>query len=476
MDHHDASPNNASPVVLARPIRGLCVWVTLLFLGVYLLSSGTGFYSTDGETMLRTTWAIVDRGRLAVPCDPGQPSAVEGRDSRCYSRYGLGQPLAAAPLYLVGRGVAAVLSHLDYGEVQRFVMARFNQIISALAVGMVCAVGALLYRSWRAGVGLALLYGLGTLALPYARFYFNEPLVTLGLVVGLYGLVRRAQGAPTTWLVVGGVGFGWAVLTRPPVVVLLPLFLVYLWSVWPDRMPSSSRLWGLAAFAVPVVLLGWVQVVYQLWAFGSPFGGGYAGETWGTPLWTGLYGLLLSPGKGLVIFVPLVLLAPLGWATWWTEGRRREVRLSVGVAVVWLLVHAPWWTWHGGWSWGPRFLVPVLPFLILPIASLWRQGWLMRVLIVALAAAGFAVQLGGVLVDFGDYMLLVNDEDKVLFDPNYQPIWGHYRMIRDGAPPDLVFVAMTARAALAWVLGAAGLIFLAVAKIWRGWRAQEPWS
>ncbi len=110
----------------------VCVGVILFFLGVYLLLGGQGFYSTDGETMARVTWAIVDKGRLSVPCDSGLPSAIQGRNGRCYSRYGLGQPLAAIPLYLVGKGISALFPHLDYADVLSFALARLNQFVTAL--------------------------------------------------------------------------------------------------------------------------------------------------------------------------------------------------------------------------------------------------------------------------------------------------------------------------------------------------------
>ena len=443
-----------------------CLGVALFFLGVYLLVSGQGFYSTDGETMLRATWAIVDKGRLSMPCDPGQPSAIEGRDGQCYSRYGLGQPLAAIPLYLAGKGVSVLFPQLDYGEVLRFTMTRFNQLVMALVCGVMCALGLTLYRSARMGVGLALLFGLSTLALPYSRFYFNEPLALLGFSIALLGALNYRQEARAKWLIVGGAGFGLAVLTRTVSALLLPAFLVYLWFADSPRAERRVRhserseesheidagdaqagrfqaqAGRIVIFLTPIVALGMVQVAYQWWAFGDPLSGGYRGEGWQTPLWLGLYGLLFSPGKSLLLFVPLSLLSAWGWVYWIGAGRRREALLFISCFLLWLLFHAGWWTWHGGWSWGPRFMASMLPFLILPIGSLWRLGNGARIAIIVLALAGFAVQLGGVLVNFGDYMLWINDEDKILFNPAFTPLVGHWRMLLSGARPDLAVLNM----------------------------------
>ena len=159
---------------------------------------------------------------------------------------------------------------------------------------------------------------------------------------------------------------------------------------------------------------------------------------------------MFSPGKSLLLFVPVVILAPWGWVRWFIEGRRREALLFVTAFVVWLLFHAGWWTWHGGWSWGPRFMVPMLPFLILPLGSLWRLGTGARIAIVVLALIGFLIQLGGVLVDFNDYMLWINDEDKILFNPAYLPILGHWRMLWNGETPNLAILNMPRWGAIAW--------------------------
>ncbi len=456
--------------------RGLCAWVVLFFLGVYLLTAGVGFYSTDGETMLRTTWAIVDRHRLSVPCDPGQPSAVPGRDGRCYSRYGLGQPLAAAPLYLAGQAIAAVIPGLDYGATIRFAVSRLNQIVTALLCGAVCALALRLYRSRRVALVVALIFGLATLALPYARFYFNEPLTALALVLSAYELVVFSQESRPSALLWSGLAFGFAGLTRTTVLALLPLWLVYAWWAGADFAASRAyRFRAVVAFAVPVAALTLIQLAYQAWAFGGPLSGGYAGEGWTTPILSGLYGLLLSPGKSLFLFVPCALLAPWGWARLALDGHRREAALFAATSVVWLLVHAGWWTWHGGWSWGPRFLMTVMPFLIVPLGALWvRASVGVKTFILVLAAVGFVVELGGVVINFGDYMMLINDEDKVLFNTAFSPAWGHWRMLLNGAAPDLAWLRFPTAAQAAWIALTGGLALVGLWGARRGRCGDDP--
>jgi len=86
---------------------------------------------------------------------------------------------------------------------------------------------------------------------------------------------------------------------------------------------------------------------------------------------------------------------------------------------------------------------------------------------------GFWVQVAGVLVDFNDYMLWVNDEDKILFDLAYLPILGHWRMVMNGAPPDLAVWSMPRWGRAAW-LALCGVLIVAGGYLLRTrWRVEH---
>lgn len=446
---------------MQRSQRIVAWLVFLFFLAVYLLCVGEGVYSTDGETMLRATWSIVDRHQLAIPCSSRLPNAVPGLDGRCYSRYGLGQPLAAIPLYLLAKGVKALLPSVDYVALIFLFVPRLGQIITALTCALLFSYASRLYRSTRLGVGLALAYGLGTMAWPYAKYYFNAPLVTLCLLGAAYLLfVFREQGSPAR-LALAGSCLGYAFLTNLSSLATLPFFLAYALRAglplrrvrsaiskaapkrWVSRIcppPTHSPMaacrissWSQwLIFLAPAVFLLGVSLAYNLYAFGNLVAGGYGEETWSTPLYVGLYGLLLSSGKSLFLYVPLTIVVPLALVVFYRTGRQAETFLFAALFVVHLLLHAGWWSWYGGWSWGPRFLVPALPFLILPLGALWPGGIARQIGLIALAIVSVWVQFLGVAVDFNHYMLMINDLVKLLFIPEFSPLVGHLQLLLDG--------------------------------------------
>jgi hypothetical protein len=129
-------------------------------------------------------------------------------------------------------------------------------------------------------------------------------------------------------------------------------------------------------------------------------------EDWlALPFWTGFRGLVLSPGKSLFLYSPWLLLAVPGtWLFWRRHGRD-------GALVVWLpllvvLLYSKKLVWHGG-SWGPRYMLPVVPLLALAalpaIAWCLAGGRARRVALAGLFALSVGVQLIGIGKDPEQY-------------------------------------------------------------------------
>jgi len=59
--------------------------------------------------------------------------------------------------------------------------------------------------------------------------------------------------------------------------------------------------------------------------------------------------------------------------------------------------------WHGDWSWGPRYLVPVIPFYLLPIFIFFQKKGVLNWIILSFALISLLLQLTGVLVNDSEY-------------------------------------------------------------------------
>jgi hypothetical protein len=231
--------------------------------------------------------------------------------------------------------------------------------------------------------------------------------------------------------------------------------------------------------AVPLLALVGVTVWYHELRFHSLFAG-YAeltGNTFGwtaTNLFTGLYGQVVSPGKGLVLYTPLVALAPLAWPGFWRRAPL-ECLLFSALIVERFVLFSFLNRWYGGVCWGPRYVVPTIPFLLLPIgllllepggASVARRG-----LLLAVGLASVVAQLPGVAIFYTDYLYALDELkitwEQIFFEPRWSPLFGQLGWVLSGrnvawlipigraglAPPvhlGLASLAGAAALALAW--------------------------
>lgn len=389
---------------------------------MYLLTTGGQPFISDGEVMFLTAVRIVDAQTLALPeWATAFPQVVRGHDGLCYSRYGLGQPLIGALFYWIGRYVVAwyVLPVANDFFVGRFVTLLLPACATALTGALVCAWAERLYCSVRVAVALALLYGLGTMAWPYSRFFFSEPLFTLCLFLSAFAIYQQRP-------LLAGLACGYALATRLDGMVLLPALFAYAWLKGHRLGMMGKMLFGLLPGGVVVLLHNWVR-------FHTFTEQGYGGEGFTGNVFVGLYGLLLSSGKSVFLYVPLLLAFPFAVRAFAVRFRSEAVLVGL-VVVITLLKSAWWWCWWGGWCWGPRFLLPVMPFLILAMGVLYNQGVWRYVMGFLLFPLSLAINLLGILVDFNSYLRDVTRGDTMreyvyLFQPAYSPIVAHVKRL-----------------------------------------------
>ncbi|MCX7792264.1 MAG: hypothetical protein N2378_16645, partial [Chloroflexaceae bacterium] len=308
---------------------------------------------------------------------------------------------------------------------------------------------------------LALLYGLATLAWPYARTFFSEPLAALLILLAAEradAARRLPAGAPTQRraLFFSGLAGGLVLPTRIAAGVALPVIGLYVLRVaWKGRAETTvmgvkqpSFVWPIVAWVGGLLpglgLLLW----YNLARFGTPIASGYAseGSLFTTPLLEGLYGLLFSPGKSVFLYAPALLLALPGGLILWRRGARAPVVLAGGLFLSHLLLYACWGEWHGGGVWGPRFLLPVVAPLLALAAGIGTTGatrW-RPVAVALLGLAGLAANLGGVLFNFSTYVVLAPLHERV-HTLSGSALVAHWRLLgerwsRYGAAPPVCWL------------------------------------
>ncbi len=437
-----------------------------LFLSIFLMATDARISSVDDKIMFDMTKSILATQSFASSeplsdrdffIDPW--FYVEGKDGKAYSKYGPGQPLAILPLYVLGKVAVSLIPAYyvdwfpsDYVPFKRperisasehaenVVVPAFTSLLNPLATAVSCLLVFLiayqLSGSAKTSLVTAGIFGFATAAFPYAKYSFHHPLATALLLASFYFLLSwRARG--NAWrLVIAGTCLGFATLTRYESVAALIAFLPYVaWGAY--RRTGTEVFKAAMLFVLPVIAFVLVVLWYNDLRFGNPLYTGYFQEGFTADFGESIKGLILSPGRSIFLFSPPILVGlaclPLFSRRWLPEG------LAIAVlVVVFFSLYAKWSGWEGGWGWGPRYLLPVLPFLIVPVLTALqsKRTW-PKVVVIGLSLVGLPIQLLGVLTNFNDFymertMIQGLDFWRTVYDWEQSPIPGHIEQLGRG--------------------------------------------
>jgi hypothetical protein len=426
-----------------------------LAVATYLMTASGHLYLGDAWSVLRTAEAIVTRGALDIPFDE-QHGGAFGPDGLFYCKYGpalvvhMLAPAAAGTLLeraLCGPAATADERSLAMGLPASLANVPFCAAAVALTFEAARRIGYARVPALWASLALAF----GTMLWPHAKLDAFESSLACALILCFCLLVGDRPRAAAA-----GLALGWAVLIKPAALVALPVLGAYAAHAARGggggggvRGGAASALIRFVAGPAAAVAL---TLAYNAVRFASPLETGYSAEVQTTtiPFLMGLYGLLLSAGKGVFFYSPALLLALAGAARF---ARRHvaEAGAILGVAAVHLVLYASLQNWDGDWSWGPRYLLPCLPFLMLLALPVFdeppaaRAG---RVALAAVCAAGVGVQILAVLPHPWDYIRWIASHKSTLgdflgkpekvyvplhphhFNPDFSPLRGQFHMLR----------------------------------------------
>lgn len=290
-----------------------------------------------------------------------------------YAAKAPGLAFAALPAYLVLRAI-----HPSTVESPDAIGALW--FLGLLGVVLPSAILLLLVRQVADGVepgygmAAAVILGLCTLILPFSTLFFAHVLsTTLGFAA--FALLCRKPWAHNRPLVVAGAGVcaGLAITTEYTLALVALVLVIYaFFQRWRLR-DASTFIAGTMLGVLPLLL-------YQWWAFGSLLHVSYegvAGNTGGVfgvgvPHWR-VAGQLLFSRIGLVRLSPVLVLGVVGAVFLYRKQKRREGLVVLGLICAFIVFNAGYATPFGGLSPGPRFLIPILPFVVFPLAVVIRR-------------------------------------------------------------------------------------------------------
>ena len=253
-------------------------------------------------------------------------------------------------------------------------------LCSALTVGLASALGVVLVLRLAAqffpghpgaALGAALTFGFGTTFFPFGTLMFDHN-VTAVLLLASFAAAR--DGRPVS----SGVWAGIAAVTNYLAAVPGAMFGAWLLC---RRRPLR---WGDAMrFTLGVLPCLAVLLVYNVAAFGSPFALNTSFQNpafkeiapaflgmFTAPSWFAALVITVSPWRGVFVLSPALIVAMVCLLGRWKMGTlTAERRLILGCAAFFFLINICFNGFHGGFAAGPRYLIPALPFLCIPLAA-----------------------------------------------------------------------------------------------------------
>ena len=350
---------------------GAAVLVALAIPAILFTGQFPPLFNPNELSRLAAVYSFVETGSFAIDEAAARFHLVEDvsrSNGRLYSNKAPGLTVAAIPVYRVLRVFFPPPRQAD---------AAIFDLVRLIVVTPLCllAVARFLARMRRRAAPapplIAAAVVLGSPFLYYSRSFFSHAWTAALLFLAL-DMIRAGEEA-SSWRRVGflfwaaGLLAGWAAISEYPTALIAGILWIRSAS---RRFPARAMFFGLGLIAPLAVLLA-----YDAACFGSPFvlssareglpeyaklaGKGLFGFGWPSPRIALEY--LFHPARGLVLFSPFWIWAVAGFEKWRrAREERRDWAFCLGTVVLYFVAMTAYPNWHGGWSFGDRYLLPLL--------------------------------------------------------------------------------------------------------------------
>jgi len=387
------------------------------------------------------TYALVEKRTFAIDdyqkIESLKTEDLAFFDGHYYSDKIIGTSLLGAIPMTALHGVARAVGHDFSWNVKRYVVTTFSVSLMGALAGVALYRLLLCFGASAAGAFfLVLAFVFGTQVFSVSTVFLSYAPALCFEILSYAMLVKHRETFDRRRLFIAGLALGAALLCEYTVgIVAIGLSVYAMFHLKQKR----SIVWYWLGAAVPLLpFLG-----YTMACFGRPtipyqysvnpefkegMSQGFQGIVGFNP--AVLYYITIHRYRGLFYHSPFLALAAWGWIAIWraktgtgsvfpvalqkqATGKSVPVpvfdaMLSISMIAAYLVFNASYYMWWGGWSNGPRHLIPALPFLVMPLVWVWRgsrtgptgpTGRTGRTILIALFAVSFFFNTIPALVD-----------------------------------------------------------------------------
>jgi len=400
----------------------------LCFLSLYTLTM-KGICTGDNVFHYERIQNIIKKGTLDMPggkydLDKQKWLRVfmaKGKNGKVYLTLGDGLSIAALPSAFIGNVMEKIIDVSAYyakieeakqkGDIEKmtfylrklpssFFSSLINPIIMALTVLVFFNFCLRLTKSLDNAFITSILLGSSTIIWAYSSTFWTQPIVTFCLFSAFYFLFRFRKEPNILFLLSAGALLGFSFITRYASIISAPFFALYIISFhWREK---RKILFSFAMFMLPFVFFLLLQMGWNFYRFGSLLSVGAKHQahwkfTFGGKPYISLPAMLIGLSRSIFVFSPPLILFFFGIKKFFNKHRIEAIAL-LGIIIIYFLFYSKFSFWMAPSSWGPRFLVPMTPFVLLPACLFIEKTQWKKIVTYTLLILGIFVQLIGVLL------------------------------------------------------------------------------
>ena len=368
----------------------------ILIIGIVISAVFSSGQIENPDTHLRLTQTriAIDDHSFGIPFGVGEDShgniAINNEGQR-YMVYNPGQSIVFTPIYLFANKIKSTSAEVYYFSA--FLVSFLNYLLHVFATYILYQICLKLDTSKKKSIIVALFFGLTSYSFSFAQSTYEHHYEMLAILICFYialdSKIRHVGSCIGLTISIGMIFRSTTVLAIPGLFFLLnnkreSLRLLF------TCIPGGLFILAYNYIRFDNVLESGYMLAWEL-AHGE-----YLDRFWSLKeIPMSAIKLFFSPGKGVVFFSTTVFISVFYFQSFLKQNFRLSISIIVTL-ILYILVFCSNFAWHGSvWSFGPRYILPVIPLLYLPLIKLKIKRWVYYLLFL-----GFFSQLLLVSVNY----------------------------------------------------------------------------
>lgn len=400
--------------------------ILFFFLSLYILTF-KGIVAGDNIFHYESAKNFIKTGSFSLPksiyTNPANKERLnpfflsEGVDGKIYLALPQGLSIASVPIGSIGLIVENTVNKKSFEKFfynenfdhrltmyvlrklpSAFFIALINPIISALTILIFYKFCFSLTHSYKRSILFSTVLGLSSVLWSHSSIYWTHLIVTFCQFIAFYLIYSYSKSNKKFLIFLSGIFLGYSFITRLETIIFIPLYILFIFLI-SKKFKKSIR--DTVFLLIPIIVFILLQLSWNYFRFGSIFNTGHFHQNHFMSSFKGnlikaIPFYLFSFSKGFFIFTPVLYLALITLKKFW-QNYKILLIFILSFSFFYLLFYSKFIMFNAAPCYGPRFLVPITPFMLLILVKYNFKILYRKILFIFLFSIGFIIQLSGVL-------------------------------------------------------------------------------